>query len=165
MRGVFFALSVVLAAGPVGSVEAFQEGVSIGQQEEAYTVLTDQEMANLVGGMTVGQITIYEPSNDADVSGYGRVNYRVGYQDVDGSAVFVIFAGDSDGNMYELDRRDVPLGAGSLAGGFYSSSIPGSNNVIVAEIIQPGGDPYDACQDGTNTVYARGMRHLYGNGN
>lgn len=158
-------LSVVLVVGPFFSANAFatQKG-AVAATEMDFELLTEEYMEHLVGGLTVGQVQIVSPANQRDVSNNGYVNYQINYSDVT-DADFVLFTATSNGGSgVELDRRNNISGNGTLSGSFRSALIADGSSIIVGELVSSSADPYDACRDGTDTVYARGMRRITGNG-
>jgi hypothetical protein len=135
------------------------------QVSASYEVLSQDEMGHVVGGLSTGQLTIVTPAQATNVSNDGWVAYQVHYE-IDGEVDFVLFAADNNGSKTELARvNSVTTGTGNFNGQFLSSKVKQGNSVIVAELINHvGADPYDSCETATDTIYARSMRKISGNG-
>lgn len=139
-------------------------GSSLSPEKGLFESLTEQEMTQIVGGSSVAQIEILNPPHDAWLAGLGSVYYNVQFWNVEGTADLVLFIANSSEEQIEIARVTGVTGSGSTSGSFASSFVRTSGALLVAELVDPAGDPYDSCSDGTETVYGRATIFVSGNG-
>lgn len=128
-----------------------------------HVILDDSEMEKLVGGSAVGQILITDPDSGTDVSGKGTVSYKVQVYDLNATVSMAIFIAHQDGTTTEI-YNDKISDTGTYSGTFSSSYVETINDVMIAELLNTSGDSSDPCEDGTETIYARAMIDLDGDG-
>ena len=68
-----------------------------------------------------------------------------------------------DGTTTEI-YNDKISDTGTYSGTFSSSYVETINDVMIAELLNTSGDSSDPCEDGTETIYARAMIDLDGDG-
>lgn len=132
-------------------------------QKSFHIVLDDSEMEKLVGGSAVGQILITDPDSGTDVSGKGTVSYKVQVYDLNATVSMAIFIAHYDGTTTEIYNSKIS-DPGTYSGTFSSSYVETVNDVMIAELLNTSGDASDPCDDGTETIYARAMIDLDGDG-
>lgn len=154
---LFLSLSLIAMSVPAQAVVPKTDNA-------VFERLSEQEMAAIIGGSSVGQVEINAPAHNVDLSGDGSVYINVSYRNVEGAADLVVFVANGDGQEVEVARWRNVTGSATVTAYLPSSAVYYGSVPLVAELIAPEGDPYDPCADGTSTIYGRATIYVSGNG-
>lgn len=163
---IFIVLSLVLLPfAPLANASILTQSKS----PPSYELLTFSEMIKLVGGAAVGQLEIASPDNERDISGDGSVSYQVNYQDVSATETLYIALIDvATETPITLYTGSVSGSMGSTASGSRTGTLDSADangyTLLTAELLGTSGSATDYCEDGTDTVFARSLIYLIGDG-